>query len=122
MARSGQFTWEGDFNGQAVGSLDRKVKRAMVAVAGRYAPKAEAWMKTNARWTDRTGNARNGLGALAFSDANHVAVVLFHQVPYGVWLEVRWDGRYAVIEPAIQKFAPEMMAMVARLAFSRGGA
>jgi hypothetical protein len=77
-------------------------------------------MKQDAKWIDRTSNARNGLGARAVSGGGRIAVVLYHSVPYGIWLEVRWDGKYAVIEPAIARFAPLLMDMVAALAFDKG--
>ena len=115
-----QVSWSGDLTVQNIDRMDPLMRRAMVAVAGRTAPQAEAWMKSNARWVDQTANARNGLGARSVVSPRKVAIVLYHSVPYGFWLEVRWDGRYAVIEPAIREFAPRVMAMVARLAFRKG--
>jgi hypothetical protein len=114
-----EFRWEGDLTEQRIQQIGPTIKRAMVAAAGKTAPQAESWMKTNARWTDRTGNARNGLTARSVISTNSVKVVLSHSVPYGIWLEVRWDGKYAIIEPAIREWAPRMMDLVARLAFTR---
>ncbi len=75
--------------------------------------KAESYARENAQWTDRTGNARNGL------QAKHVAVpmvvhrlVVFHTMPYGIFLEVRWSGKYAIIGPTIFNTAPELTALV----------
>ena len=110
-------TWSGDLTEERLQQMGPKVKRAMVAVAGLIAPQAESWMRVNATWTDRTSNARNGLGAKSVVSTNKVAVVLYHTVPYGIWLEVRWDGRYAVIEPAINEFAPKMMSLLSRMIF-----
>lgn len=59
------------------------------------------YMRTHAPWTDRTSNARNGLFAKAVTGDAH-AIVCYHTVPYGIWLEVRHSGRYAIIEPTIQ--------------------
>lgn len=77
-------------------------------------PKAESYARSNAPWTDRTGNARAGL------KADHIAVpmvkhtlVIYHSMPYGYWLEVRWSGRYAVIGPTTFNTAPELAALVA---------
>jgi hypothetical protein len=115
-----QFRWEGDLNEQRLQQIGPHIKRAMVAAAGKVAPEGEAWMKANAKWTDRTGNARNGLGGDVRVTKNSVAIVFYHSVPYGIWLEVRWDGRYAVIRPAVERFAPRAMELVARLTFSGG--
>ena len=93
----GGFDWEGELLVRNISQLDRKIKRAMVAAAGRTAAQSEGWMKSNARWTDRTGNARNGLTARAQTGDDSVSVVLAHSVPYGIYLELRWDGRYAII-------------------------
>jgi hypothetical protein len=114
------FRWEGDLNEQRVQQIGPHIKRAMVAASAKVAPEAEAWMKSNAKWTDRTGNARNGLGAKSVVNKNQVAIVLYHSVPYGIWLEVRWDGKYAVINPAVEHFAPRYVALVAALAFKKG--
>jgi hypothetical protein len=66
-------------------------------------------MNFNAPWTDRTGNARQGLAAQAFDEGANQGIVLFHQVPYGIWLEVRFSGRYAIIEPTIDVMGPQVM-------------
>ncbi len=76
------------------------------------APQIENWMKNNATWTDRTGAARNGLAARFYSDQDGRGIVLFHQVPYGIWLEVRFSGRYAIINPALQTWGPQIMERV----------
>jgi hypothetical protein len=112
--------WEGDLTEQRFQQIGPNIKRAMVAAANRTAPQAESWMRSNASWVDRTGNARNGLQAQVQVSTNSVAIVLNHSVPYGIWLEVRWSGRYAIIGPAIQEFAPKFVGLVAQLAFKRG--
>jgi hypothetical protein len=61
-------------------------------------------MRQNAPWTDQTGNARNGLFAEAKHDWGRThAIVLYHSVPYGIWLEVRHQGRYAIILPTAKE-------------------
>ena len=116
----GKIKWTGDLDVQDFRDIDPMMRRAMVAAAGRTAPQAEKWMKTGAKWIDRSSNARNGLKARSVVSSDRIAVVLYHSVPYGIWLEVRWDGKYARIEPAIREFAPKLMEMVAKLAFKKG--
>lgn len=79
-------------------------RAAMLAAAQYIAPQAEAHMRTSARWTDQTGNARSGLRASVVVEdgGNRIAIVLFHSVSYGIWLETRWNGRYAIIRPTVQ--------------------
>jgi hypothetical protein len=74
-----------------------------------YEHKAESEMRTNAPWTDRTGNARNGL--MAKHDAEPMVehtLTLFHTMPYGLWLEVRFEGKFAIIGPTMFSLAPSM--------------
>lgn len=75
------------------------------------------YMRSNAKWTDRTSNARQGLFAKyqggqsltfynvakggATNDKATWSIVCYHTMPYGIWLEVRWDGKYAIIYPTI---------------------
>lgn len=75
---------------------------------------AESYARTNAPWTDRTGNARNGL----FVDHQSTPMVfhqlvVYHTMPYGLWLEVRWSGRYAIIGPTMFNVAPQLAIVVA---------
>jgi hypothetical protein len=77
-------------------------------------PTAETYARTNARWTDNTGNARNGLFAKHLSDpmVRHQLVV-YHTMHYGYWLEVKWSGRYAIIGPTLFHTAPILATTVA---------
>lgn len=113
---SGTFKLTGDLRGN-LATLDEKVKSSVLAAAHYVAPQAEAFMKNNAKWTDRTGAARNGLRAQVQTNGQTVAIVLYHSVHYGVFLEVRWGGKYAIIGPAVQAMAPLFVETIARLAF-----
>jgi hypothetical protein len=78
------------------------------------AARAASMMRSNAPWTDRTGNARAGLQA----QHNRIPMVehelvLFHSMPYGIWLEVRWSGRYAIIGPTMVTVGQELAIAVA---------
>lgn len=108
--------WEGNVTGN-LRTLNVRNQRAMVASANYVAPKLEAHMKNNATWTDRTGAARNGLGAQVVSSGNKCAIVLFHSVSYGVYLETRWGGKYAIIRPTLSVGGPMFVETFKRLAF-----
>ncbi len=98
------FTDAGLYNSLRDGA--KNLNGEVDAILQRYAPEIENWMKNNARWTDQTGAARNGLGARFYSDRSNKGIVLFHQVPYGIWLEVRFSGRYAIVVPALEHWGP----------------
>lgn len=91
-------------------AFDDRLDRAVAGAVKFRSHITEGWMKENAPWTDRTGNARSGLTA----ETEHVPKVhhtihLFYKVPYGIWLEVRFAGRYSVIIPAIIDQGPKLM-------------
>lgn len=93
----------------------KQVMDAAWVTAQRSSPDVENYMRNNAPWTDRTGNARNGLLARAFRDGDEVGIDLFHSVPYGIWLEVKQSGQYAIIQPTIDHMGPIVMARYERL-------
>lgn len=70
----------------------------------------ENYAQENASWEDQSGAAREGLTAEAVSSGFSKAIVLYHTVDYGIWLEVRWNGRYAIILPTIETMGPRVMA------------
>ena len=96
--------------------FDAKLDRGVAGVMEFYDSKIESYMKTNAPWTDRTGNARSGLRA----QAGHLPFVshwvdLYHSVPYGIWLEVRFAARYSIVIPSMVRYAPMIMGTLTRL-------
>lgn len=89
------------------------IRRGVRAIAQRRAPEIEAWMKQNAPWTDRTGNARQTLFAeVEDVGLDMVAIIFGHGVEYGVWLEIAHAGQYAVLAPALDYFGPIIWADV----------
>lgn len=82
--------------------------RALFILAVSYAPRIEAWMKQNALWTDRTGNARQTLWAEAFDFIDVIVLAFGHGASYGTFLELANQGRYAIITPALDYFGPKI--------------
>jgi hypothetical protein len=93
------------------------IERAVVEVVlQKYAPQIEAWMKATAPWTDRTGNARQALRADIERLTNDtLSIVLIHGMDYGKQLELRRQGRYAIIQPALDTWSPRVFAEVRRV-------
>lgn len=92
----------GKFNDEIMKNIDRVVRLNAVT--------AEAYMKKNAKWTDRTGNARRGLSARVTRSRWGRKITLSHGVSYGIWLEVRWAGRYAILNPSVREITPRIMS------------
>lgn len=95
-----------------IGVLQPKIRRAIRAAFQYHEAKAVAYARQNAPWTDRTSNARNGLFAQTAYTRNRKAFVMVigHSVPYGLWLEVRFSGRFAIIRPTVNYIGPRLMA------------
>lgn len=91
-------------------TFPEKLDLAVAQLVDYYGLRAESYMKQNAPWTDRTGNARNTLHAEAFheSQVQH-GIVCAHGMPYGIWLETRFEGRYAIILPTVDAIGHELM-------------
>jgi hypothetical protein len=83
---------------------------AISAALDQAAQEVQEYAQANASWEDRSGVAREGLTAEANSDGFHHEIVLYHTAEYGIWLEIRWNGRYAIIMPTLEHMGPLVMA------------
>jgi hypothetical protein len=71
-------------------------------IGRRRAPQIEQWMRQNASWTDRTGDARAGLRAeLDVLTGIGIALAMRHGVSYGMALETAYGSRFAILGPAL---------------------
>jgi hypothetical protein len=85
-----------------------------------FAKRVEQYAKSNAPWADRTGAARDGLTAEGYFRLTQYTIVLYHTVDYGIWLEIRWNGRYAIIMPTIEAMGREFMGEIQMASFLKG--
>lgn len=99
-------------------TFNAMMDRVLTAATSYHATRAGAYARTNAPWKDRTSNARNGLFAKAERERPIYRIIIAHSVPYGIWLEVRWAGRYAIIRPTVDHEGPELMK-TASMAYDR---
>jgi hypothetical protein len=88
--------------GRNLKNFDGDIGELVAGVVDYQGTQAVGWMKTNAPWTDRTGNARNTLGAYGLHTAECHESQLHGGVPYQIWLEIRWGGKYAIIRRAVK--------------------
>jgi len=119
----GDFTFELDMRPllRNIVILDAQTDRGVAGVMEYWDSRIEAHMKLGAPWTDRTGNARTGL----FAKAGHEPgrrhwIDLGHRMPYGIWLEIRFGGRYAILLPTLITYGPKVMGTLTKL-FARLG-
>jgi hypothetical protein len=82
-----------------------RIHETIKAVADYFAPQLETYAKDNAPWTDRTGNARQGLTGLVDDVAVSIVDLYLTHSPaifYGKFLELSYSGRYSIILPTME--------------------
>ena len=87
------------------------------------AAEMEGSAKLNAPWTDRTGNARRTLaGFVKQTDADTLLIGIAGHMPYSPMLELYYNGRFAILVPTVDMYAPAIMNAVVSAALAFGGA
>lgn len=79
----------------------KRFDKAVYGYAKDSAEKLESYAKENRPWRDRSTDARKRLNCKVERTATGYRLVLAHGVPYGVWLELAHEKKYAIIEPTI---------------------
>jgi len=92
--------------------ITREWRRRIFVITEEMAIEVEEWMRTNAVWEDRTGAARATLFAEVEGLLLSSAIAIGHGVPYGFWLEFANQGRFAIIGPALDHFAPRFYSRI----------
>ena len=103
MASSG-INWSGKL-GSNLKDAERKATFYLSRTTEFYSLHAETYAKSKAPWTDRTANARSGLsstwtGSIGSGSAKF-EIDIFHRVPYGIWLEVKYNGKFSIINKTV---------------------
>jgi len=96
-----------------IGTVNMAIHDLMLS----FAPRIEAWMKENALWTDRTGNARQSLASEleTLADGYGVLFGFGNNIEYAVFLEFANQGRFAIVSRALDYWSPIIFAEVQRL-------
>ncbi|MBQ1441637.1 MAG: hypothetical protein IIZ08_06945 [Clostridia bacterium] len=69
----------------------------------------ESFAKANRPWTDRTGMARRTIQGVSAFDGSLFSVGVEGHMPYSVFLELGFGGRYSILAPAVHHFAPQAL-------------
>lgn len=106
-SKGGRFTV--DTLSAGLANFEFKMREEMEELGIKFCQDLIDYAKKNAPWEDRTGDARAGLDGQVESDGHIMDVTLFHTVDYGVWLEVRWGGKFAIIIPTVEKMGSKLL-------------
>ena len=110
------IAWQGlDSLSEGLFDYGKRVDRARQKGMEQLAKEMVAWAKENAPWEDDTGNARANLQAHVVHGNGRSVIWFGHGrgVPYGIWLEIMQNGRFAIVLPTVLKFAPKVGGKVA---------
>ena len=113
-----EFEWDVDPLDAFIPMTEDYIQRIYAEIAAifmRYAPLIESWLKQNAAWEDQTGNLRQSLHAELVQLGTDLAIQFDYGLDYGVFLEFANAGRYAVIAPALDYFAPKIWQEIKEL-------
>lgn len=114
------FAWQGlEGINDNIYKLNDKWHRDIDKALKQLAKEMADYMKSHRTWTDHPGvhqDAKDNLQAVVvWHDSERFSIWLGHgkDVYYGIWLEVRWGGRYAIVLPTAQHFGPQLGARIA---------
>lgn len=89
------------------------IERTVLRIAQYWSAVLESYAKDTAPWTDRTGNARQSLHTFIEElSRDTVTLYLSHGMEYGIHLETRYAGRYAIIWPTIEAHLSQISRML----------
>lgn len=97
------FKFDADKLMKGLAGFENKTATAIKMYAETSALKLQNHARENAKWTDRTGHARQRLTGDALIVSNGYKLRLAHGVDYGKWLELAHEKRFAIIFPTIQE-------------------
>lgn len=113
MASGGAVIWSNipQFTAN-FGRYGERLIDALARTANGLAQQFQEEAKANAPWNDITGAARRGLVGHVQVNGYIVTIVLSHTVEYGIWLEIRWEGKYAIIMPTLEANFSHVMTTI----------
>ena len=120
------FAWQGlsmiDSN---LYKNDKAIKKGLEDAMKELAERMLNFARDNAPWIDYPGDparpdrptehARENLQAVVVKEAeDRYSIYIGHgkNVHYGIWLEIRHAGQYAIILPTVRQFAPQIGGLV----------
>lgn len=96
----------------AIANIAKEVSRTKLGLAAyanmMAAPQMQAYAHNNRPWHDISSKAKLGLKAGTVITGNKIRIYLCHTVDYGPYLELAHDKKYAIIDPTIEHFVPEI--------------
>lgn len=122
MASGLQFNYD---DIKLMSSIKQMEQRALAAIEMKVdtgSQEMQSYAQVNAKWTNRTGEARRRLKCTYSKEKTTYKLKLAHGVKYGIWLELANEKRFAIIPETIQIKGQEIMEDFNNLLEELGGA
>lgn len=94
---------------QRLNEFNRKGEMAADMFCETASKKFEAYAKEHRPWKDRSGAARRRLKGSWNKTHKGRNIEIAHGVDYGIYLEKAHEERYAILQPTIDHYSPEVM-------------
>lgn len=109
MSYSNQFSMNLLKLTKNIKAFSKKGKQLAFEQMQKEAKDLEKYMKANAPWQDRTGDARENLNTKVEQKGQKITIILSNPMYYGYYLEQRMGKRFAIIDPTIKAKSGEVM-------------
>lgn len=103
------YKWQKDTLRPNLATFMVRAEAATAVLVEHMVDKVEKYAQEHAPWEDDSGAARRGLTAKYHFSGGHHTISLYHTVDYGIWLEIKNSGEYAIIVPTLEVMGPRIM-------------
>lgn len=97
---------------QNLGEMSERLKTQLQVLGQAAGQKIQEYAQENAPWTDRTGDARQRLKYNSEINENGLTISIFHQMEYGIYLELCNNEKYAILKNSRDAMLPEFLDAV----------
>lgn len=114
MAKA-RLVWVGMSAGQvgdAAYAWWQGVEQKLEPALQRVGQDMRAYAQMNHPWTNRTGRAEAELNYNVSREGNAIVLTVYQGAPYGIWLEVRWGGRWGILPETMTANYGRVMAAI----------
>ncbi len=94
---------------EGIGKLAGDLTQSLTPLGENLADGFKSYAKANAPWTDRTGGLRRSIDSVFIVNKDMLQVILFDDEPYGVFLELCFEKRYAILMPTVELLSADIL-------------
>ncbi len=89
-----------------------KLNESLQTVADFAAADFKNYAKANAPWVDRSGMLRRSIDSATSFEKGILEIALYDQEDYGVYLELGFEKKYAILLPTVELLATDVLSTI----------